>query len=301
MHIEYSEEVSSARESGTPIVGLESTVIAHGLPYPQNLETALSLEEVVKENGAVPATIALIDGSFRIGLTSSEIEHLASNRSVRKVTIRDLPVAVAKKETCATTVASTLFACERAGIEVFATGGIGGVHRGNVGDVSADLPALASVRSVTVCSGPKIVLDLGATREWLETNGITLLGFRCDEMPAFYTSASGLTVDKRIDSLDEVCEIVRARNDLGLHGSVVLAVPVPEEHSVDEELLEQSLADSIVRADEEGVAGKELTPFLLRELSRISGGKTIEANIALLKNNARVASRLATKLRPAAS
>ena len=216
MHLKISPEVSAALQNNLPIVALESTVIAHGLPYPRNLQTAKQMEEIVRENGAVPATIAVFNGNFHIGLSDSQLETLATSKQIRKISRRDLSIAVAKKLTCATTVATTMFIANRAGIKVFATGGIGGVHRGFSADISADLNELANTPMITVCSGAKIVLDLPATREWLETFGITVLGYKCDEMPAFYARKSGLAVDERVDSIKEVIEIYEASNSLNL-------------------------------------------------------------------------------------
>jgi pseudouridine-5'-phosphate glycosidase len=217
----FNKEVSDAIENNEPIVALESTVIAHGLPHPKNLETAFNLENIVRANGATPATIAVFDGEFHVGLNEAQIERLATDKTIRKISRRDLPVAVAKKLNCATTVATTSFIAHRAGIKIFATGGIGGVHRGFSADVSADLPELAHTPIVVVCSGAKIVLDLPATREWLETNGVTVLGWQTDEMPAFYSRTSGLPVDERVESVDEVAEIARARDDLKMKSAIL--------------------------------------------------------------------------------
>src|SRR3954462_4073687 len=221
MHLRLNDEVAAALEHKKPVVALESTVIAHGLPYPKNLETANRLEEIVRAAGAVPATIAVFDGEFCIGLDTQQIEFLATDKNVRKISRRDLAIAAAKRLTCATTVATTSFIANKAGIKVFATGGIGGVHRGFSSDVSADLVELARTPVVVVCSGPKIVLDLPATREWLETFGGTVLGWQCDEMPAFYSRSSGLYVDERVETADEVAEITKARDSLGLSNAIV--------------------------------------------------------------------------------
>lgn len=294
--LNLSDEVASALTNGIPIVALESTVIAHGLPYPQNIETALKLESIVLENGAVPATIAVFDGEFYVGLNKDQIEKLATGKNIRKISRRDLAIAVAKKLTCATTVATTAFIAHRAGIKVFSTGGIGGVHRGFSTDVSADLPELAQTPITIVCSGPKIVLDLPATREWIETNGITILGWQCDEMPAFYSRLSGLAVDERVESAKDVAAIACARDELGLTNAVLVTVPVPSEFEIDRSELESILADALKLADEKGIHGKEITPFLLAQMSERSGGRTLAANIALLENNARVAALIAKTL-----
>ena len=292
----FNEEVAAARVRKKPIVALESTVIAHGLPFPQNLEIARNLEKIVRENGAIPATIAVFDGEFCVGLNEKQLERLATDQTIRKISRRDLPVAVAKKLNCATTVSTTTFVAHRAGIKVFATGGIGGVHRGFPADVSADLPELARTPIIVVCSGAKIVLDLPATREWLETNGVCILGFRCNELPAFYSRQSGLTVDERIESTEEVADIARARDELNLPGAILLTVPVPEEFEIEVENLEKILSESLKFADKKKISGKEITPFLLAQMSEKSAGKTLKANIALLENNAKIAAQIAIRM-----
>ena len=296
MNIEFSPEVSDAINSGRPVVALESTVIAHGLPYPQNLETARDLENIVRENGAVPATIAVFGGEFHVGLNDHQIEDLATRDDIRKISRRDLPIAIAQKLDCATTVATTSFIAHKAGIKVFATGGIGGVHRGYEQDISADLPELARTPITVVCSGAKIVLDLPATREWLETFGITVLGWQCDEMPAFYSRSSGLPIDQRVESPEAAAAIAAARDAAGLTNAILVTVPVPEENEIDAGVLESILNDSLNLADKENITGKETTPFLLSQMSLRSEGKTLESNIALLKNNARVAAEIAVAM-----
>lgn len=296
MKFNFSEEVSGALHFGRPIVALESTVIAHGLPYPQNIETAYKLERLIRDNGATPATIAIFDGQITVGLGDEHFEKLVTAKDIRKISRRDLPIAAAKGLNCATTVATTAFIAHRAGIRVFATGGIGGVHRGDRSDISADLPELARTPIIVVCSGAKIVLDLAATREWLETNGVTVLGWQCDEVPAFYSRSSGLGVDERVENGREVSKMADARNDLELNGSLLVTVPVPAELEMKNEEVEMLLADSLREAKEQKVKGKEITPFLLSRMSEISEGKTLAANIALLENNARVASEIAGSL-----
>jgi pseudouridine-5'-phosphate glycosidase len=288
--------VSSEIENQKPVVALESTVIAHGLPRPINLETARKLESIACDAGATPATIAMLDGVFHIGLDDSELEFLAKSDSIHKLSTRDLPIAVAKRWNGATTVATTIWAAERADIHVFATGGIGGVHRGISADVSADLPQLAQSSMIVVCAGVKIVLDLPATREWLETNGVTILGFQCDEMPGFYSRSSGLPVDVRADSVKEVVEIHQARKRLGMRGCTLVTVPVPIEDEVDSVLIESALNSALAEAERFGVAGRDLTPYLLSRLSTLSNGATLRANIALLENNVRVAAEIACAL-----
>ncbi len=292
----FNVEVADALQTKKPIVALESTVIAHGLPYPKNLETAQNLEIIIRENGAVPATIAVFDGDFCVGLDSDKIEQLATDENVRKISRRDLPVAVGRKLNCATTVATTSFIAHRAGIKVFATGGIGGVHRGFSQDISADLPGLAQTPITVVCSGAKIVLDLPATREWLETFGITILGFGCDELPAFYSRKSGLTVDETVENAREVAEVARARDELNLQNAILLTVPVPKEFEVEAEELEKILFDALVLAEEQRIKGKEITPFLLSQMAERSAGKTLTANIALLENNAKIAAQVAVEM-----
>jgi len=291
-----SEELATALTDGLPIVALESTVIAHGLPHPQNLETAVRLEQIVRDGGAVPATIAVFGGECHVGLTTDQVEQLATRKDIRKISRRDLAIAAAKRLDCATTVATTTFFAHRAGVRVFATGGIGGVHRGYPQDVSADLPELARTPITVVCSGAKIVLDLPATREWLETYGVTVLGWRCDEMPAFYSLTSGLVVDERVETSAETVAVIRARDGLGLTNSILVTVPIPGEFEIDRDELEDILADALQSADAQGIRGKEITPFLLSEMSRRSAGRTLVANIELLKNNARVATEIAGEL-----
>ena len=292
----FNEEVAGALEDKKPIVALESTVIAHGLPFPNNLETAKNLEKIVRENGAIPATIAVFDGEFCIGLNDKRLEQLATDKTIRKISRRDLPVAVAKKLNCATTVSTTAFVARRAGIKIFATGGIGGIHRGFSADISADLPELANTPIIVVCSGAKIVLDLPATREWLETNGVCVLGFGCDEMPAFYSRKSNLPVDERVETAEEIARIARARDELNLQSAILLTVPVPAQFEIERVELEKVLEESLRLADEKKIKGKEITPFLLTQMSEKSAGKTLASNIALLENNARIAAQVALEI-----
>jgi pseudouridine-5'-phosphate glycosidase len=289
-------EVEAALRDDRAIVALESTVIAHGLPRPQNLETAQRLEQLVRSAGATPATIAILKGILHVGLNSDQLDYIAQSEDVHKISRRDLPVAVAKLWDGATTVATTAWIAERAGIKVFATGGIGGVHRGELPDVSADLPELARLNLVVVCSGAKIVLDLPATREWLETNGVTVVGYGTNEMPAFYSRRSGLPVDVRVDSPQEVAAVFKARGALRLEGSTLVCVPVPAESELPTERLEQILNEALAEAANRSMVGRELTPFLLSYMAERSGGATLRANIALLENNARVAADIALAL-----
>ncbi len=293
MKFKFSPDVEDAIAAGHPVVALESTVIAHGLPHPQNLETAHAMEDAVRKNGAVPATIAILGGVPTVGLAKSELEHLAVSKDILKVSVRDIPAAVAAKADGATTVAGTMFIAHRAGIKVFATGGIGGVHRGTVPDISADLPVLAATPMTIVCAGAKIVLDLEATREWLETHSVTVLGWQTSEFPAFYTRKSGLSVDMRVDSADEICRIAEVRDRLGLKNAVLVAVPVPFESEIDASSLDPMLETAIGELAVKKVTGKEITPFLLSRLSDLSEGRTLESNISLLLNNATIAARVA--------
>lgn len=291
--IRLSPEVAEAKNERRPVVALESTVIAHGLPRPINLETAHRLEQIVREAGATPATIAVLNGQLSAGLDEQQIELIANGDDIKKISTRDLPLACAGAWNAATTVAATMWIAQRAGINVFATGGIGGVHRGSLPDVSADLPELARTAITVVCSGAKIVLDLPATREWLETNGITVVGYQCDEMPAFYSRRSGLPIDARADTPDEVVRIVRSQRDLGISSALLVTVPVPKEAEVSTDLLERVIAESLEEAKQNHIVGREVTPFLLSRMSARSKGATLKANIALLENNARVAAEIA--------
>jgi len=290
LHI--SEEVAAAIATNRPVVALESTVIAHGLPRPTNLETARRLESIVRDSAAVPATIAVIEGKLCVGIGSEQLKSLAESDDVKKISTRDIPIAVAQKWTGATTVASTAWIAHRAGIKVFATGGIGGVHRGSLPDVSADLPELARTPLVVVCSGAKIVLDLPATREWLETHAVTVVGYRCDELPAFYSRSSGLPVDVRANASEEVVAIYRAQQALKISSALLVTAPVPQQFEVPEEQLTTVLQDALAEAARNNITGRELTPFLLSEMAQRSQASTLRANIALLENNARVASQI---------
>ena len=291
--LKIAPEVARALSEGRPVVALESTVIAHGLPQPQNLQTAQRLEEIVRNSGAVPATIAIIGGKLMVGLSDAELHLLAERTDIRKISTRDIPIAVSQGWDGATTVAATSWIAHRAGLKVFATGGIGGVHRGSLPDVSADLPELARTPIAVVCSGAKIVLDLPATREWLETHAVTVVGYECDELPAFYSRASGLRVDVRADDATTVAGIFRAQRSLGIESALLLGVPVPAKFEVPAEELQQVLATALEDAEWKGITGPQLTPFLLRQMAERSGGSTLRANIALLENNARVASAIA--------
>lgn len=291
--LNIAPEVSGAIRDHRPVVALESTVIAHGLPRPQNLQTANRLQQIVCEAGAVPATIGLIGGKLTVGLSDEQIKFLADGEDIRKISTRDISLAVARGWNGATTVASTIWIAHRAGIKVFATGGIGGVHRGSLPDVSADLPELARTPIIVVCSGAKIVLDLPATREWLETHAVTVVGYQCDELPAFYSRGSGLRVDARVETPTEVVNVFRAQQALGIESALLVVVPVPAKFEVPEEELQPVLTTALEDADWKEIAGPALTPFLLSQMAERSGGATLRANIALLENNARVAAQIA--------
>ena len=294
--LNINSEIEQALVARRPVVALESTVIAHGLPRPQNLEIAQRLEKIVRNEGAIPATIAVISGRFCVGLNENQIEHIAKADDIRKLSARDLAVAVARGWDGATTVAATMWIAHRAGISVFATGGIGGVHHGSLPDVSADLPELGRTPMVVVCSGAKIVLDLPATREWLETYGITVVGYQCDEMPAFYSRHSGLPVDVRCDSPEEVTQLFRTQRELGVESALLITVPIPTEFELPREDLKKILRESLRDAEQSNITGRDLTPFLLARMAERSAGATLRANIALLENNARVAAQIAASL-----
>jgi pseudouridine-5'-phosphate glycosidase len=287
-------DVQSALDAGRPVVALESTLITHGLPRPQNLEVALALETAVREAGAVPATIALLAGEISVGLTGEQLEYLARAEGVRKCSRRDLPIAVGLGQDGATTVAGTMLVAHMAGIRVFATGGIGGVHRGHPFDVSADLTELGRTPVVVVCAGAKAILDLPLTLEVLETRGVPVIGYGTDQFPAFYTRSSGLPVDVRCDTPQAVAAIARARDALGLPGGMLVAVPVPAEAELPAADAERAIARALAEA--RGIQGKAVTPFLLDRVSELTGAASLRANVALLLNNARVASLIAAAL-----
>jgi pseudouridine-5'-phosphate glycosidase len=297
-HIHYHPEVSEAIAEQRALVALESTVITHGLSYPTNVESATMMETAVRQSGAIPATIAIIQGQMVIGLTGDQLAYLARRpvESVRKCSRRDLVIAMARGEDGGTTVAGTMILAEMAGIELFATGGIGGVHRGHPFDVSADLAELGRTPVTVVCSGPKSILDLPLTREVLETNGVPVIGFGTDEMPAFYSRHSGLDVDARLDTPVEVAELVIARKALGLRSAVLITVPVPAADALDSSEAEQAIIQAAGEADEAGITGPATTPWLLQRVKELTGGASLRANISLLQNNARIAGAIAVAL-----
>ncbi|MCX7970215.1 MAG: pseudouridine-5'-phosphate glycosidase [Negativicutes bacterium] len=294
-----SDEVSRALADNRPVVALESTIIAHGMPYPQNIETALQVEQAVRDQGAVPATIAVLGGKPIVGLTAEEIDYLGRRgRQVSKVSRRDLPLIVAARADGATTVAGTMIIAALAGIPVFATGGIGGVHRGGekTFDISADLTELARTSVAVVCAGAKSVLDLPLTLEYLETQGVPVIGYQTDELPAFYTRSSGLNLGCRAETPEQLAEIIACKWRLGLSGGIVIANPVPEQYSLDPDLINRAIDSALAEAAAAGVAGKELTPFLLARIKDITAGQSLTANIQLVLNNARLAARVSAAL-----
>lgn len=295
--LELSPSIANAINAGAPVVALESTVIAHGLPWPRNLELAKRLENVVCEEGAVPATIAVLGGRMRVGLGPAELEHLAQSSQVRKLTRRDIPVAIAERADGATTVSATMRIAQMAGIRVFATGGIGGVHRGDHTDVSADLPELARTPMVVVCAGAKAILDLPATLEWLETHGVIVAGWGTDEFPAFFTRSSGLPLEVRVEDAGQVAAIADAAWRNGIVSSVLVTVPAPADVAMPANRMEAAIGEALARAERAGIRGKATTPFLLRQVAEISGGESVESNLALLEQNARIAARIAAELK----
>ncbi|ADK83028.1 pseudouridine-5'-phosphate glycosidase [Sediminispirochaeta smaragdinae] len=294
----FGEEVCQAAEEGKPIVALESTIISHGMPWPQNMETAEGLEEAVRSAGAVPATIAVIDGLIRIGISKEQLDFLSTGKGIVKASRRDLPVVFAKKMSAATTVAATMIAASMAGIKLFATGGVGGVHRGapSTFDISADLQELAKTNVAVVCAGVKAILDLPLTMEYLETMGVPVLGFGTDELPAFYSRKSGISLEYRIDSYEEGAHILDAKWKAGLSGGVLITNPIPEAHSMETAKINGAIEAALAEADRLNIRGKKITPFLLDKVKSLTEGESLTANIALVKNNATVAAGIAKAL-----
>ncbi|NFB58353.1 pseudouridine-5'-phosphate glycosidase [Clostridium botulinum] len=298
-YLEISKEVSEALKENKPVVALESTIISHGMPYPKNAETALNVEKIIRDKGAIPATIAILNGKLKVGLTKDEIEYLGKKgKEVVKTSRRDIPFILAKKLDGATTVASTMIVANLAGIKVFGTGGIGGVHRGaqESFDISADLQELANTNVAVVCAGAKSILDIGLTLEYLETQGVPVVGFGTEELPAFYTRKSGFKVDYKVDTAKELAEALKAKWNLGLKGGMVVGNPIPEEYQMDYDTITKAINDAVKEAEEKGIKGKESTPFLLAKVKDITKGKSLEANIQLVYNNVAVASDLAIEL-----
>jgi pseudouridine-5'-phosphate glycosidase len=296
--LDFSPEVAEALSAKKPIVALESTIITHGMPYPRNVETARIVEEAAREMGAVPATIAVIDGRFRVGLEGHEIERLgALTGGVVKASRRDLALVAARHGSAGTTVAATMFIASLAGLEIFATGGIGGVHRGaeETFDISADLVELARTRVAVVCAGAKSILDIEKTLEFLETQGVAIVGYRCDEFPAFYARSSGFKLEHRCDGLHDLARMIRLQSQVG-PGGLIIANPVPEDHALEEAAIEERIAEAVAEAKTQGVGKKEATPFLLKRVFELTDGKSLEANIALIRNNAMLAAQAAVEL-----
>jgi pseudouridylate synthase len=296
--LDFSPEVAEALSAKKPIVALESTIITHGMPYPRNVETARFVEEAAREMGAVPATIAVIDGRFRVGLDGREIERLGElTGGVVKASRRDLALVAARKGSAGTTVAATMFIAGLAGLEVFATGGIGGVHRGaeETFDISADLVELARTRVAVVCAGAKSILDIEKTLEYLETQGVAIVGYRCDEFPAFYARSSGFRLEHRCDGLHDLARMIRLQRDIG-PGGLLIANPIPHDHALEQAAIEERIAEAVAEAKAQGVGKKEATPFLLKRVVELTEGKSLEANIALIRNNAMLAAQAAAEL-----
>jgi pseudouridylate synthase len=296
--LDFSPDVAEARSAKKPIVALESTIITHGMPYPHNVETALTVEDAVREMGAIPATIAVIEGRLRVGLSREEIDRLGQlSGGVVKASRRDLALVAARKGSAGTTVAATMFIAGLAGIEIFATGGIGGVHRGaeETFDVSADLIELSRTRVAVVCAGAKSILDIGKTLEFLETQGVAVVGYRTDEFPAFYARSSGFKLEHRCDGLHDLALMIRLQRDIG-PGGLLIANPVPHDHALEEAAIEARIVEAVAEAKTQGVGKKEATPFLLKRVVELTGGQSLEANIALIKSNAMLAAQAAVEL-----
>ena len=298
-YLDIAPEVKAALDAGKPVVALESTIISHGMPYPKNVQTALLVEQTIRENGAVPATIAVIGGRLKAGLSADEIEYLGkAGRKVAKASRRDLPALVARGADGATTVTTTMMIAHMAGIRIFATGGIGGVHRGaeTTMDISADLEELAQTPVMVVCAGAKSILDLGLTLEYLETKGVPVIGYGTEELPAFYTRKSGFGVDYRVDSPEELAAMFRAQRGMNYKGGMLVTNPIPAEYAMDKAVIDAAIEQALREAAEQGVHGKETTPFLLARVVELTGGESLESNIQLVLNNARLAARTAALL-----
>lgn len=297
-YMEISEEVKKALKEGKPVVALESTIISHGMPYPKNVKTALEVEKILKDKGVVPATTAVLNGVIKVGLTQDEIEYLGKAKDVYKASRRDLPFIVAKGLNGATTVATSMIIANMAGIKILVTGGIGGVHRGaeTTFDISADLQELSHTNVAVVCAGAKSILDIGLTLEYLETFGVPVVGFKTDEFPAFFTRKSGYGVDYRVEGEEELANAIKTKWDLGLNGGLVVGNPIPEEYEMDYEVINTAISKALKEAEEKGIGGKEVTPFLLDKVKEETGGDSLESNIKLVYNNAKVGANLAIEL-----
>lgn len=297
-HLDIKPEVEKALEEGTPVVALESTIISHGMPYPKNVETALAVEDVIRKNGAIPATIAIIGGRIKIGLTADEIEYMAKADNVLKVSRRDFPLVISQKLDGATTVAGTMIAANMAGIKVFVTGGIGGVHRGagESFDISADLEELKMTDVTVVCAGVKSILDIGATLEYLETAGVPVITYGADSFPAFYSRESGFAAECRIDDPETISSLIRTKDQLGLRGGILVACPIPEEDEIPFEKMDVVIRQALKECEENGVKGKRITPFLLSKVKDLTEGSSLEANIKLVLHNADIGSKIAANI-----
>ena len=297
-YLDINPGVKVALEHRKPVVALESTIISHGMPYPKNVETAFNVEKILRENGAVPATIAILSGRLKVGLTKEEIEYLGKAPNVIKTSRRDIPYIVSKKLDGATTVSSTMIVASLAGIKVFATGGIGGVHRGatETFDISADLEELAHTNVAVVCAGAKSILDIGLTLEYLETHGVPVVGYQTEEMPAFYTKKSGYGVDYKVETPEEIAKMLKVKWDLGLNGGMVVANPIEEQYQMDYDIIMDAIDKAVKQADENGIKGKDATPFLLEKVKEITGGDSLESNIMLVYNNASLGAKIAVEL-----
>ena len=297
-YLRISDEVQSALNENKPIVTLESTIISHGMPYPQNYNTAKEVENTVRENGAVPATIAILNGLIKIGLSEDDLQILSNSKDILKASRRDIPVIVSEKMNAATTVSATMICAALAGLKIFATGGIGGVHRnGNQSfDISTDLTELAQTNIAVVSAGVKSILDIGLTMEYLETLGVPVIGYGTDEFPAFYTRQSGFKVNYKLDTPEQIGSMIKTKWELGLNGGVIVANPIPEEYSMDKDKIDTAIEEALKNADKKGIKGKDVTPFLLGEIKNITGGSSLDSNIKLVLNNAELAAKISTSL-----
>ena len=294
--MDISEEIQNSIKGNGPVVALESTIISHGMPFPQNLETALEVERIIRKEGAIPATIAVVEGRIKIGLSNLELEHFAQGTKTVKVSSRDLPLVLLQKQNGGTTVAATMICARMAGISIFVTGGIGGVHRGSekTMDISGDLMELARTNVAVVCAGIKSILDIPRTLEYLETQGVPVIGYRTDEFPAFYTTTSGYSVQSRINTAEEIARCMKVKWELGLEGGMVIVNPVLREDAMDEEVIEEAITKSLKEASEKGIDGKAVTPFLLERISQLTDGESLKTNIALVFNNALLGAKIAS-------
>ena len=294
--VDFTEEIQDSIKDNGPVVALESTIISHGMPFPQNLETAMEVERIIRKEGAIPATIAVLEGRIKIGLSNLELEQFAQGTKTVKVSSRDLPLAISQKQNGGTTVAATMICARMAGISIFVTGGIGGVHRGSekTMDISGDLMELARTNVAVVCAGIKSILDIPRTLEYLETQRVPVIGYRTDEFPAFYTTTSGYSVQSRINTAEEIARCMKVKWELGLEGGMVIANPVLREDAMDEEVIEEAITKSLKEASEKGIDGKAVTPFLLERISQLTDGESLKTNIALVCNNALLGAKLAS-------